>query len=397
MDAAGIRERVSIAGDRLVRPPVLRTAEDDDRSATWTELFFDLVFVAAISRTTTILIDDHTASGITWFLGIMVLIVWSWTNFVLYSERFDTDDVVHRLLKAFAMASIAGVALFAPKAPTSATFEFAFTYALTRLSLELMYLRAMRHVRQVRGVVAGYVVGFGISCAIWIASLAVPDDLRPWLWMAAGVVELATPLFMWRGFGQHAFALDHLSERFGQFMLIVLGEAVVGIVAALSHVRLEPAVVVATAGSAILVFSIWWHNFDFLQRHVPTGHWTVVYIYGAVPVFIAITALGATLDLAIEAAGEPLAETIRWLSSASIATYLVIPTAIQVGGTPLELDVATVTRLVAAAAVVALGWFGAGMSAASFVLVASLIVLAQLVIEIAITAGGLRDHHDDGS
>jgi len=46
---------------------------------------------------------------------------------------------------------------------------------------------------------------------------------------------------------------------------------------------------------------------------------------------------------------------------------------------------------------VALGWFGAGMSAASFVLVASLIVLAQLVIEIAITAGGLRDHHDDGS
>ena len=395
MDATAIRERASIARDRLVRPPVLRTAEEEDRSATWTELFFDLVFVAAISRTTTIVVDDHTAGGIAWFLGIMVLVVWTWTNFVLYSERFDTDDVVHRLLKAFAMASVAGVALFAPKAATSATFEFALTYALARLSLELMYLRALRQVREVRGAIAGYVVGFGISCAIWIASLAVADDLRPWLWIVAGAIELATPLFTWRGFGENAFELGHLSERFGQFMLIVLGEAVVGIVAALSQVQLEPAVVVATVGSAILVFSIWWHNFDFLQRHVPTGDWTVLYIYGAVPVFIAITALGATLELAIEAGSEPLAATTRWLSSIAIATYLVVPTVMQVGGTPLELDVATVTRLVAAAAVVALGWFGGEMAASSFVLVASLIVLVQLVVEVGVTAAGLRDHHDD--
>jgi len=397
MDAAAIRERVSTARERLVRPPVLRTAEDQERSATWTELFFDLVFVVAVSRTTTILVEDHTAAGITWFLGIMVLVVWSWENFVAYSERFDTDDVVHRLLKAFAMASMAGVALFAPKAATSATFEFALAYALTRVSLEAMYLRAMRHVPEVRGAVAGYVVGFGISSVIWIASLAVSDDLRPWLWVTAGAIELATPLFMLRRFGDNAFELGHLSERFGQFMLIVLGEAVVGIVAALSHVQLEPAVVVATVGSAILVFSIWWHNFDFLQRHVPTGHWTVLYVYGAVPVFISITALGATLELAIEAGSEALAATTRWLSSASIATYLVIPTVIQVGGTPLELDVATVTRLVAAAAVLALGWLGAEMAAASFVLVMSLIVLAQLIIEVVITAAGLRDHHDDGS
>ena len=395
MDAGAIRERASIARDRLVRPPVLRTAENEDRSATWTELFFDLVFVAAISRTTTIVIEDHTAHGITWFLGIMVLVVWTWMNFVLYTERFDTDDVVHRLLKAFAMASMAGVAVFAPKAATSATIEFALAYALTRLSLEVLYLRAMRHVRHVRGVIAGYVIGFGISCAIWIASLGVADDLRPWLWIVAGLIELATPLFMWRGFGENAFALDHLSERFGQFMLIVLGEAVVGIVVALSHVRLEPSVVVATLGSAILVLSIWWHNFDFLQRHVPTGHWTVLYIYGAVPVFIAIAALGATLELAIEAGREPLAATTRWLSAVSIATYLVIPTAMQVGGTQLELDVATVTRLVAAAAVLALGWFGGAMAASSFILVAALIVLVQLIVEIAVTAAGLRDHHDD--
>jgi hypothetical protein len=114
-------------------------------------------------------------------------------------------------------------------------------------------------------------------------------------------------------------------------------------------------------------------------------------------VFIAITALGATLELAIEAGAEPLAATTRWLSTVSIATYLVIPTVIQVGGTPLELDVATLTRLVAAAAVLALGWFGDGMSAASLVLIASLIVFGQLVIEVGVTAAGLRDHHDGGS
>ncbi|MBA2272387.1 MAG: low temperature requirement protein A [Actinobacteria bacterium] len=66
-------------GEVLVRPPVLRTTEQGDRSATWTELFFDLVFVVAVSRTSEILASNPAGGGL-WFSRMMVLVVWSWAN-----------------------------------------------------------------------------------------------------------------------------------------------------------------------------------------------------------------------------------------------------------------------------------------------------------------------------
>src|SRR3954471_22122212 len=109
-----------------VRPPVLRSQQSEGaRRATWTELFFDLVFVAAVSRTSQILADDPSAAGAAWFAFLFVAVTWSWTNFVMYTERFDTDDVPHRLTKAAAMVAVAGVAFTAPNARGDRAVEFA--------------------------------------------------------------------------------------------------------------------------------------------------------------------------------------------------------------------------------------------------------------------------------
>ena len=80
----------------------------------WTELFFDLVFVVAVGRTTDLLHEDPSPIGTLWFGFIFVVLVWTWSNFVLYTERFETDDVVHRLSKAVAMFAVAAGALFVP-------------------------------------------------------------------------------------------------------------------------------------------------------------------------------------------------------------------------------------------------------------------------------------------
>jgi Bacterial low temperature requirement A protein (LtrA) len=148
-----VSELVSRPGpDRgaAVRPPVLRTNEEGgERRATWTELFFDLVFVAAVSRTSQILADDPSRVGATWFVFLFVAIAWSWTNFVMYTERFDTDDVPHRLTKAAAMVAVAGVAYAAPEATGDGSVEFALAYVTMRLVLIALYTRlAFRHVEE---------------------------------------------------------------------------------------------------------------------------------------------------------------------------------------------------------------------------------------------------------
>ncbi len=68
-----------------------------------------LVFVVAMSRINEILAGDQSRAGVLWFLGVFVVVTWSWSNFVMSAERFDTDDVVHRLAKAAAMFAVAAM------------------------------------------------------------------------------------------------------------------------------------------------------------------------------------------------------------------------------------------------------------------------------------------------
>lgn len=180
-----------------MRPPVLRTKEDGERRATWTELFFDLVFVAAISGTSQILADDPSGAGAMWFALVFVAVTWSWTNFVMYTERFDTDDVVHRLTKAAAMAAVAGIAYAAPDVRGDGAVEFAVAYVAMRAVLIGLYLRAWRHVVEVRSAISVYLVGFSLGAACWAASVFVDGELRIALWLAGLAVELLTPLVGW--------------------------------------------------------------------------------------------------------------------------------------------------------------------------------------------------------
>jgi hypothetical protein len=97
--------------ERFLEPPRLRTLEADwERRATWLELFLDLVFVAAIAEVALTLGDDPTAAGFGRYLALFVPIGWAWAGFTFYATRFDTDDLVYRLLSLLAMFGVAGLA-----------------------------------------------------------------------------------------------------------------------------------------------------------------------------------------------------------------------------------------------------------------------------------------------
>src|SRR5205085_919414 len=80
------------------RPPRLRTLEDaeEERRATWLELFFDLVFVVAVGQVAHRLTHDTSTAGFLRFAGLFVPVLWAWTGFTFYANRFDTDDAIYR-------------------------------------------------------------------------------------------------------------------------------------------------------------------------------------------------------------------------------------------------------------------------------------------------------------
>jgi low temperature requirement protein LtrA len=94
-----------------VAPPRLRTAaEEGDRSATWLELFYDLVFVVAVAVLVERLVHDITGAGVASFFGYFALLWWLWASHTYYADRYDTDDLVYRLLAAGQMVAIVVIA-----------------------------------------------------------------------------------------------------------------------------------------------------------------------------------------------------------------------------------------------------------------------------------------------
>ena len=104
---------------RLLEPPRLRTAtaeRDKERHATWLELFLDLVFVVAIAELGRSLAHDVTAHGFLRYLGLFVPIWWAWAGFTFYATRFDTDDLVYRVMTLLGMFGVAVLATTVPRA-----------------------------------------------------------------------------------------------------------------------------------------------------------------------------------------------------------------------------------------------------------------------------------------
>ena len=97
-----------------LQPPRLRIGENreqEHRHATWLELFYDLVFVVAVSQVAHNLYADVTISGFFSFIFLFIPIWWAWIGTTLYANRFDSDDIGHRLLMGVQMLAIAALAV----------------------------------------------------------------------------------------------------------------------------------------------------------------------------------------------------------------------------------------------------------------------------------------------
>ena len=166
---------------RLIVPLRVRSTEHGGRKVTWLELFFDLIFVAAVAQVAEPLRHDYSLTELVRFTPLFTLIWWAWTGHTFFSTRFDSDDAIQRgltFLQIFAVAAMAANAKDALDSRSSA--GFAAAYAVVRLVLVAQYLRA-RHVADARGLALRYVAGHGTAAGLWLASALVPSPQRFWL------------------------------------------------------------------------------------------------------------------------------------------------------------------------------------------------------------------------
>jgi low temperature requirement protein LtrA/predicted GNAT family acetyltransferase len=328
-----------------ITPPRLRTAVNEgERSATWLELFYDLVFVVAVAVLVERLLDDMSGRGLASFVGYFALLWWLWASHTYYADRYDTDDLVYRLLAAGQMVSIVVLASSLSTDTAQSTKAFAFAYATSRVLLLVMYLRAHKHVEVTRALVSGYLKGFGLAAIVWMASAVVPEDARFVLWAVALFIDLATPWIMRTEQARAPLDVSHLPERFGLFTILVLGESMAAVVAGLSHISWALVPTLTAALGVGVVTGLWWLYFDNARGSVVRREASVprtwrptawIYTHFGLAAGLAVTA--AALEQAIVGAGQgPMPASDRWLLVGSIAAVFAALAMVQFASTEKE-------------------------------------------------------------
>ncbi|QHC02348.1 low temperature requirement protein A [Epidermidibacterium keratini] len=248
-----------------------RDPNEPGRSASTLELFFDLVFVVAVSNASVQLADalteGHVLNGVAIYLVIFFGIWWAWMNFTWFATSFDTDDWLYRVLT---ILQAAGVLILA--AGVEAAFaEYDFTvvvlgYVVMRVAMVAQWLRASRAEGPTQATARAYALGYGTVQALWVGWLFLPlgPVLKLILFAVLAVAEIAVPIVAERRAGT-PWHPHHITERYGLFTLLLMGESLLASTNALIEARSEGEHGAQLLWIAILAIvitaALWWIYF----------------------------------------------------------------------------------------------------------------------------------------
>ena len=299
------------------------------RKVSWLELFYDLFFVVTISQLAHKLHGELDWYSLIKYTVLFIPVWWLWIGSTFYMERFETEGLDTRLIFFLMLFPVSGLAVFAYDGLGTSSFGFVASYAFGRLILSVLWLRATLHNEVFRPTGRAYLTGFTTSLILLTTSLFLTETVRLPLFAASLFIDLVTPWFTLRlqeklpRFNRHK-----LPERFGLFIIIVLGESAVGVVSGFAASR---QITIESALNAVmgitLGFALWWVYFDFIGRRSarPRMLSSISWSFLHLPLAMGIAATGAATSNAIaKSQGLISGDIAPLLAGSAAATLLVV-------------------------------------------------------------------------
>jgi low temperature requirement protein LtrA len=346
------------------------------------ELFFDLVFVFAITQVTAFIADDPTWAGLARGLLILGVVWWAWAAYAWLTNTLDTDEGRTRVVMFISMAAMFVVSLSIPGAFDDHALLFACAYFFVRAAHILLYGYASNDVG-VQSAVKRLAPSVFIASALLMSASLLDGVAQGAVWAVAIAIDYAGPVL--GGMSGWTLHPGHFAERHGLIIIIAFGESIVATGIGAEGVELDAGVVVAATLGVAIAAALWWAYFDVValvaERHLreATGlrqlsmaRDSYSYIHLAMIAGIVLLAVGGKKTIAD--VGAPL-ETIPAVAlCGGVALYLLGHIAFRLR------NVHTLNRQRLATAVACLALIPLAMSAAALVSVALIAVLCGTLI-----------------
>jgi low temperature requirement protein LtrA len=263
-----MQSRVLAAKIRLLmassaRTPRMSAVMRSEERVTPLELFFDLVFVLALTQCTALMADDPTWGGLAKGLLLLGLMWWSWVGYAWLTSVVDPEEGLVRFAIFAAMAGLLVVALCLPEAFGDRALLFSCAYGVVRFGQVALLFIAARDDPALRRSTTGLAGGTGVGVGLLIVgALFESDTVQAAFWGVALLLDMGEPYL----FGSEGWKLmpEHFSERHGLIVIIALGESIVAIGVGAEAVEVDAGVVVAAAFGIALAAALWWLYFDIV-------------------------------------------------------------------------------------------------------------------------------------
>ncbi|MBV0894787.1 low temperature requirement protein A [Microbacterium sp. NC79] len=279
------------------------------RPASSLELFFDLVFVVAVSIASAnlhhALAAAHVLDGIMSYAVVFFAIWWAWMNFTWFATSFDTDDWLYRLITIVQMSGVLVLAAGIGPAFNEGNFTISiYAYVVMRAAMLVQWLRASRGTPILRRTTLAYAAGIAVVQLLWLASLLLPTAIFPIVVVVLILAEVSVPVVAEKN-GTTPWHPHHITERYGLFTLILLGESLLAssnaIIAALQSGERLGSLVGTALLTLIATAALWWIYFWPPHHHAIGGmRNSLIYGYGHYFIFAAAGAFSAGIELEID-------------------------------------------------------------------------------------------------
>lgn len=247
--------------------PLEGTGEtEEEKRAGFLELFFDLVFVFGITQVTALILGDTSAGGFLRAAVMFGLIWWAWSAYTWLTNAVDIERSLVRMLVLAAMAGSFFMALAVPEAYGSEGLWFAVPYAVVRVLQVALYVEGLRGTPEQQRAFLPLAPWFLASPVLVLVGAAVDDPGRAWIWALSLAIDVAGTLVSGRGASGWRVSPAHFAERYGLFMIIVLGETVVATGLGAREIERDGIFVVSVIVAFSAVAVLWWAYFGFTQR-----------------------------------------------------------------------------------------------------------------------------------
>jgi len=242
--------------------------------ATTLELFYDLVFVFAITQVSHLLLNHLTWAGVGQSLLVLLVVWWSWNYTTWVTNELDPETIPVRLLMIALMLASLLMAVAIPQAFGDRALLFVGSYVAIQVGRHSFLTFAAAEPGTIERVRAGRIlIWFVASGVFWLAGAFVEGPARVAFWLVALALDYGAPLVTFRIPGLPRVApeawsvgTEHFTERFGLFIILALGESIVITGATTSELVLDTPRVVAFGMAFLATAALWWLYFSAVAR-----------------------------------------------------------------------------------------------------------------------------------